>query len=383
MTESSSLDQRDPQITADQLHAYLQSKQWYQDGKIRSVATIWHRRDDDEAEVLVPWLSAKDYLPRMKQALSVVATYEGRKIVDVVKDAVRLLSNVITVRVIHDDTSDGTIPINDGVLLIAKAKELLSAAAQSVYSKRRQFTGAAPKEAKNYLDTLKLGQTEVGSYVVNVIAPNQPDINVNGSTAEAASLAQAVTLNLIMSLEALNVASMTYEFSGRLDSFDYAVLAGASSNMCDALLGFSGEKHQRTFEITISGTSGPLFGMESRKFSFSNRRIELLEKASGYYKDDYVLPSRRLTGYITKLSRPKDEVSGMIIIDTAIGDIERKVRVELSGDDYHMAVLAHDNSRLVKVEGDVHIKSKSAQLLNPVNFGVIEFDDLFQQPSLG
>lgn len=378
MIESSSLDRRDPQISTDQMHAYLQSKQWYEDGKIRSVATIWHHRDNEDAEVLVPWPSAKDYLPRMMQALSTVSAYEGRKIADVVKDVVRQLSNVITVRVIHDDTSDGTIPINDGVLLIAKAKELLSAAAQSVFSKRKQFTGPAPKEAKHYLDTLKLGQTEVGSYVVNVIAPNQPVINIDGFTVEAVSLAQAITLNLVTSLDALTNASIAYELVGSFEVFDQAVLAGASSNMCDALLGFSGEKHQRNFEITVTGTSGPLFESESRKFAFNHRHVELLEKVSGYYKDDYVLPQRRLTGYITKLSRPKDEVSGTIIIDSAIGDIERKVRVELSGDDYHMAVLAHDNSRLVRVEGDVHIKSKSARLLDPVNFGVIEFDDLFQ-----
>ncbi|MCQ4142820.1 hypothetical protein [Vogesella sp. AC12] len=377
MTDIFRHDRRDPQLSVDQLHSYLQSKQWYQDGKIRSVATIWHRHDDLDAEVLIPWPSAKDYLPRMKQALSAVAEYEGRNPSDIVRDAVRLLSNVITVRVIHDDTSDGTIPINDGVLLIAKAKELLSAAAQSLYAKRRQFSGAAPKEAKSYLDTLMLGQTEIGSYVVNVIAPIQPVSNLPGSPAEAVPLAQAVTLNLVASLDALTKASEAYEDVGNFKVFDTAVLAGASSNMCDALLGFSGEKHHRAFEITVSGTSGPMFECESRKFAFNNRHVELLEKVSGYYKDDYVLPQRRLTGYITKLSRPKDEISGTIIIDSVLAGIERKVRVELSGDDYHMAVLAHDNSRPVRVDGDVHVKSKTAQLLNPVNFGVLGTEDMF------
>lgn len=38
--------------------------------------------------------------------------------------------------------------------------------------------------------------------------------------------------------------------------------------------------------------------------------------------------------------------------------------------------MAHDNSKMVRIEGDVHIKSKSAQLLNPKNFGIIEIEDL-------
>jgi len=375
--ENSHLERQDPEVSAEQVGAYLRLKQWFEDGKIRSVATIWHHADDEDAEILVPWALARDYAPKIRQALTSIAAYEGRLFLDVVKDVQRVLSNVMTVRVIHDDTSGGMIPINDGILLIAKAKELLSAAAQSVYAKRRQFMGTIPKEAKAYLDTLMLGQTEVGSYIVNVIAPNQSSADVGESTAEAVSLGQAVTLNLVTSLEALERASVTYDEDGDLKAFDGAVLAGASANMCDALLGFSGEKHHRTFEITVTGTSVPMFETEPRKFEFSRRHIELLEQVSSYYKDDYVLTQRRLTGYITKLSRPKEETSGTIVIDSTINGVDRKIRVELTGDDYHMAVLAHDNSKLVRVEGDVHVKSKSAQLLNPTNFGVIEIDDLF------
>jgi hypothetical protein len=62
---------------------------------------------------------------------------------------------------------------------------LLSAAAQSVYAKRKQFTRGAPKEAKAYLETLLLGQTEVGSYIVNVIAPTQQNVGAGAVTAEA------------------------------------------------------------------------------------------------------------------------------------------------------------------------------------------------------
>lgn len=189
-------------------------------------------------------------------------------------------------------------------------------------------------------------------------------------------LAQAITSNLVAGLSALEKATATYEEKGDLGAFDEAVLAGASSNMCDALLGFSGEKHNRNFEITVTAAPSPLFETEPAKFMFDGRYVEALEKATGYYKGDYILPERRLTGYITKLSRPKDETSGTITIDSTVGDVERKVQVELMGDDYHQAVVAHDNSKMVRVEGDVHIKSKSAQLLNPKNFGVIEIEDL-------
>lgn len=366
---------RDLGVSSDQLRAYLQHKQWLEDGKIRSVATIWHRQDNEDAEVVLPFSYVKDYWQRMRDALVSIASFEERAVPEVLNEVKRLFANVVTIRVVHDDTNDGTIPINDGVLLIAKARDLLSAAARSLYAKRKQFTRGAPKEAQEYLETLLLGQTEVGSYVVNVIAPVQT-IAVGPEMVTTIPLAQAITSNLVAGLSALEKATATYEEKGDLRAFDEAVLAGASSNMCDALLGFSGEKHNRTFEITVTAAPSPLFETTPTKFMFDGKHVEVLEKATDYYKGDYVLPERRLTGYITKLSRPKDETSGTITIDSTVGDVERKVQVELTGDDYHLAVVAHDNSKMVRVDGDVHIKSKSAQLLNSKNFGVVEIEDL-------
>lgn len=372
---TSSDRRRELDVSADQLKAYLQHKQWFEDGKLRSVATIWHRHDNEEAEVVLPYSSVKDYWQRMRDALASVASIEGREVFEVLAEVKRLFANVITIRVIHDDTTDGTIPINDGVLLIAKAKELVSAAARSLYAKKKQFTRGAPKEAKEYLDTLLLGQTEVGSYVVNVIAPVQPMVTASANTAEI-PLAQAITSNLVAGLSALEAASARFEDGGNFDVFDDAVLAGASSNMCDALLGFSGAERNRAFEIIVKQASTPLFESMPSKFVFDGNHVKALEKATDYYKGDYVLPDRMLTGHITKLSRPKEETSGVVTIESFFGEVERKVQVELTGDEYHQAVVAHDTGKLVRIEGDVHVKSKSAQLLNPKNFGVIEIDDL-------
>lgn len=364
------------EVTVAQIEAYLQQKQWYVDGDIRKIATIWHRRQDEDAEVVLPQPTARDFHQRLKGALTTIASYEKREVSDLLRDIKRLFANFITVRVIHADTKDGTIPISDGVLLVTKAKDLLSAAAQSVFVKRKHYTGSTPREAKDYLETLRLGQTEVGSYVVNVIAPLQESSMDGPATAEAIPLAQAITLNLVTGLEALTKANEIYEEQGDLRVFDDAVLSGASANMCDALLGFSGAQNNREFEVTVTAAASPLFDSEPRKFAFGAPQVAVLQKASGYYKDDYVLPQRQLLGYITKLSRPKDETSGTITVDAEVNGVERKVKVALMGEDYHMAVLAHYDGKVVRVDGDVRVKAKAAELLNPSNFGVITMDKL-------
>ncbi|MCC4622469.1 hypothetical protein LL965_21300 [Xanthomonas cassavae CFBP 4642] len=368
-------------VSVDQIYAYLQSRQWFEDGKIRSVATIWHRQNDEAAEVVLPFSYVKDFKQRVRDALSAIASFEQRSVGNVINDIKRLLSSVITIRVVHADTKDGTIPIGDGVLLISKAKDLLAAAAQAVYSNRRHFSGPTSKDARNYLDSLLLGQTEIGSYVVNVIAPNQENLPLDQPDAAVAivdslDLGQAITSKLVTGLDALSSASAKYEDVGELKVFDAAVYSGASANLCDALLGFSGEKNNRRFEVIVTASSGPMFESKPRKFNFEERQVQILKKVSEYYKDDYVLPDRILTGHITKLVRQKGETEGVITLEANVGDIDRKIRVSLMGDDYHLAVIAHDRGQTVRVQGDVHIKARTAELLMPKNFGVIRMDDL-------
>lgn len=365
------------EVTADQLKAYLQSKQWFQDGNIRSVATIWHQNAQNEAEVVLPFPYVKDYRQRLREALSAVASFEKRDILQVINDVARLFADVISVRVIHADTKDGTIPISDGVLLISKAKDLLLSAAMSIGSKKKQFIGSSSKDARSYVDTLLLGQTEIGSYVVNVIAPLLGNPAATDRFGDSTPLAQTVTLNLITGLEALATASDEFEVQQSLRVFDNAVQKGASANMCDALLGFSGAGRNRSFEIKVTADAGPMFSGEPKIFSFDSSHIEKLAKASAYYKDDYVLEDRQLTGFVKKLSRPQGDNSGTITIQCTVDDVERFVQIELESEDYHNAILAHDRKSFVQCIGNVHIKSRRARLLNPQGFKVVDIKDLF------
>ena len=365
------------EITPQQVAAYLTSRNWVQDSELRKIATVWHRQDSGEAEVVLPLSqSVKDYVPRLRDALAALATHEKRQVAEVVNDVIRLGANVITVRVMGADTVEGTIPIKDGVLLIEKAKELLYAAAQSLYSKRKQFSGPLPKDTKAYVDSLLLGQTEVGSYVVNVIAPTNIAQPVPRA-ANGAPVGESVTLNLVSGLEAISSASARFEQTHDVSVFEAAVAGGASANLCDALLGFSGAERKRSFEIRVSAAAGLMFEGETKVFSFDSADIESLERATGYFKDDYVLQGREITGFIKKLSRPKWDDLGTITVETTVADVERSVQVSLGPEDYHLAVTAHDKKALVSCRGDIRVKSRTAWLLNPTDFKTIELLDLF------
>ena len=237
-------------VSIAQLETYLVCKAWFKDGDVSSVGTLWHRQDNESFEVVLPkHRGIRDFRKRFNEALTALSEFEGRSMAEVVADVIRMSSNLITVRVIGADTVDGTIPINDGVLLFTKAKDLLHAAALSIYHKRKQFKGQLPKDAKAYVESLLLGQTEIGSYVVNIIAPLPPrqPAQPTGVGPEV-PVAEAVTLNLVHGLEAITKATNEFADSRSFKVFDVAVERGVSANMCDEIAALV---DQTTYKLTF------------------------------------------------------------------------------------------------------------------------------------
>jgi hypothetical protein len=76
----------DREVSPDQLRGYLQHKQWFEDGKIRNVATIWHRQDNEDAEVVLPLSYVKDYWQRIRDALASIASFEERAVPEVLTE---------------------------------------------------------------------------------------------------------------------------------------------------------------------------------------------------------------------------------------------------------------------------------------------------------
>jgi len=369
------------QVTFAQLRAYLLSTGWQQDAEIEGLATIWHRppREENDAEILLPTKGvAKDYEDRLVDLLLALADYEDRNPEFLVQKLQLLAIDLVSVQVVHHDVENGTIPLDDGVLLNQRARDLMNSAALSTLSKRRHFLGGRPPEAAEYISRLRLGQTKVGSYVVNVLAPvGQPSDHLEH--VETTSFSQAVTSNLTSAIRALSEAVSNYEKTKDLCAFDIAVEKGASANMCDALAGFSGNSRGRSFKLSIEPASGGMFAeSESYKFYFNARDVRLLGVAAGYYRDNYILNDTVIRGMVKRLDRiPGAEAGSITIATQLIGGQDKNVSVELNGEDYVEAIHAHEAKVVVECRGEVHVSPRSAKLLNPSGFKIFRNGQLF------
>lgn len=362
-----------------QLETYLMSQGWRCDGDLSSLASIWHRPEASayDAEVIAPRSDgAKDYRDRMVDAVLSIALYEQRDPSDVLKELTGHFADHIKVRVIHPDVVEGTIPLNDGILLNLRARDLVTSSAMSATIKRKHFSGKRPPETREFLNSLRLGQTEVGSYVVNVIAPLTPAEPAVQDSIATTSITRMVTANLSEGLDALLQAIQEFGEKEDLAVFNHAVDAGVSANMCDALLGLSGEQRERSFEVTITPSPKDTFKSEPRTFVFAPDEVKVVATASEYYKDNYVLPDQTIRGFIKRLDRPPTEETGTITIEATILNTEKHVAIELGPEDYLDAVTAHKMKEVIECSGDVHVKARSAKLLNPSGFRVVRSGSL-------
>lgn len=366
-------------LTNEQIEKYLLSMGWSMDGEVGKVASIWHNNDNQDAELLLPRHGfALDYEDRLVDLLIELARFETKTYSQIIESIENLSADLVKVRVIHSDVGDGTIPLDDGVMLHERARDLMAAAALSTSTKKKHFVGARSPEASDYVSHLKLGQTEIGSYVINIISPiDMPE--TNQSTVDMTSFSRMVTHTLASGLSALHTAANKYTNTKEIGEFLPTIEKGASANMCEALLGFSGRNRQRSFTISITPSLTQKMPRPdiSLEFSFQAESLPALEKAAEFFKDNYVIKNKSILGHVKRLDRTPGASSGTVSVNCLVNDIEKNVLIELDELQYTDAIHAHEQKQLVTCNGDIHVSPRSARLINPAGFRVLKSGEIF------
>lgn len=366
-------------VTWTQVQDYLVATGWTNAGPYGKFALIWHRVDRNDAQVLLPTSEETvDFWDRMADAVTAIANVEKRSTAEVIEALSGGFGDTISIRVIHKDVEVGTIPAIDGVALNEQALALLTAASMS-YLTKRQYHQRPTAITTAFLETLRLGQTERGSYVVKIFA-SLPQPPVDQPTLSDVPMTNNVIANLSSGLKALtNAVGVKGKKKDEHKALDEAVSNGASANMCDALVGLSGLARTRDFEVLITASRPGGHAPPPVTFKFSKDKVEKLAKASEYYRRNYTAKSKVVQGYIKRLDRPHGEKHGMIWVAAHVDGVEKLVEIDLGPADYKKAIAAHLADEEVQCSGDLLIKARSAVLLMPSGFKVLHAGaDLFK-----
>ncbi|MFZ4215049.1 hypothetical protein ACOZB2_27055, partial [Pantoea endophytica] len=216
-------------IATNEFGKYLSINGWSLSVRVDGIFSIWESESYPEHEIVQPLNpNASDFNRRIIDLIDVLSKTQNKSFERITSDLNEISEDVIRVRVIHDDVEDGTIPFNDGVDLFVKTKDLLSSAARSLFKTQKgNYGGKAPKIVNDYFDSLKLSQTEIGSYILKVESPINFSIHAQEDHC-AEPFGRSVSNRVIHSIIKLDEAIEQFKKSSNHLCFEEVVSSGVS-----------------------------------------------------------------------------------------------------------------------------------------------------------
>ena len=254
----------------------------------------------------------------------------------------------------------GLIAWNDGRELIDSARRTLVAGAKAYREPSRHFSNRFGQFANRYLDQILMGQSAIGSYIVTALAPIEAKVPIRKKPEGTLELegfdvarARDITSSVVLSLEAATEAIGHFKSSGSMAGFDEQVARGVSYELVKALRDIAGGADESDITVKFAPADQELLGQlepETLRFEFSGGDTGVLERASVQLSTVADAERAVVRGRVHLLTKKDEEGPGVVGVD----DGHHRYRVRLGSDEeYHEAVMAHDENRHIAVEGEL------------------------------
>lgn len=366
-----------------EVEAYLRLKRWRFVDELAH-GSVWDAPADADSrsQVFVPREPTfGDYDRRLLEAVQIVSEVERRPAMAVARDLITSVADIVRFGIPHA-FPDASIRFGDAMLVFQRAKEAIRAAALATRRPSPIFTsGRTPRQVTAFLNELRLGLTEEGSYVIPVIAPLG---TVEPASDEAFArtdepFGRFVTLRLTTALTAVESALDTARDTGDLSPFAAAVEQGVSSNLCRAISELTKVTETNAVEasgpgslaINVHWSPSRLVPETTRSaFTIAHSDGPLLKDAADFLRHAEARPQVRVVGQVVRLEREPDEPDGTIGVRGRVND-EPEVRilaVPLTPSDYEQALHAHDLRLQVTCVGVLERHGTRWRLVPPVTF---------------
>lgn len=369
------------------LARYLTAQSWNIQSDSLPGASIWDKQTPTGARFRV-WLPQDrrfaDYSESMARVIRTVAESENRSQLQVLEDLETItIGDVIRVRTVDEFSQfSGTLSLFDGIQLLNQARNMVTAAALAAIEKREVYGSRRPLQVNDYVDSVRVGQTERGSYLVKLISPVDPSklrqLGIDNIAPDMAPFERRVVVTLLRALRSLEtVATQSYQ-RGRyfFEPFREIVQEGVSANLCEAIAGSVDVSTTRYRPIAVNVSWSYALGMSESgdaHVSFQPDVLPFVARAAQEFRarnPEEVF----LRGYVNSLRRDKKGDPNTISVLSYIDDKLRSVRMTLQEDSYTTAIRAHENDYEVSVMGVLKREGRWFTLESPVNFHIRDIE---------
>ncbi len=342
------------------LSAYARNLGWSQQGHYRKHSNIYC--SDTLPEIIVP--STKqlgDYASTVAALIQIFAEVTERDELIVYRSLVTADCDVIRIRVAEGE--DGSLRLDDGVKLVSGAHDMVLSAACSLGISRSVYRSGAHQEAKELVRQIRLGQTDQGSFTLNLLTPTLPPpfpSLFDDPDDNNAPLARKTTKRLLEGLCALQQGT-EQAASGQDENFAETVKFGVSANLCEALVKIVEPFPKLDISVLWALTRPAKIADEV--VCFTNEEAAILKQAAQSLRDQAPRPDVSLTGYVRLLKRGEQETDGTISLWAEIDGKMQSVATVLDKSDYEHALKAHSDQVPVILQGDLERVGQRWRLL--------------------
>lgn len=352
------------------LRDYLIARRWQSMPSRLSHAAIYRSPGAGDFEVQIPLdPDLADYADAVMLAARRLASFEGRPVEQVLRDLLQPRSDTVRYALGGAATETGTIGLTAGLALVQGALKSLLASACSVQRPRRFHPRMTLADAESYVRACRLGQTEIGSYVLTVDAPL--DIHAQLDASET-PFGRRATTRLFESTAYLAQSIRQGDTARVLD--ERADTPLVSANLCEALVEMM--PPDESADLRLSGAWSPLIPAPSLPavVHFDRTMFEPVERLSQQLRPSQSSERAHFVGKVVELSGAPNsagQLEGDVILQVQADDQLLKVRVTLAPEAYAHAGAAHLAQQYVSVHGQLHRGRRTHGLKNPTNFMVL------------
>lgn len=353
---------------------YLSSKGWREvevnPGKFSTWEYIGEGDEWQESfDILLPLDQRfKDYEIRIGEVLNVLEKAENRQQMQILKDLMTIFADIIRISRDTPETSPGNIPIDVGVQLVQQAKEMVLAAACSTVEPRPFFPPKKFKRALDYMETVFMGQTEIGSYILPIIS--KLPLPYCGQQYLVEPFERQVAQSLACALNVMNLTAQECLRKSPLDDsieiFRSTVQQGVSANLCEAVVEMSSYRDiYQDIEINFTWSSKYQTDWNiPEKIILKSETMPIFEKVADMLREFEPKENFVVYGPVLRLERLEGSVIGKITVQSFVLGSVRNIQIELPEPEYRMALQAHDRQKNIYCKGTLQKEGRYYWLLD-------------------
>lgn len=360
------------------VHAYLSANGWIRaDSPRRETADIYVWPEDEREAAIVPASEEyADYGTRIYQIAELLGRVEGRRMFSVLTDLSLAESDLVRVR-LPNAHEDNTVKLTDGATVLDEAKGLLLAAACSAGRPQRMYRAGRNRKAADYLSKVRLGQTEPGSFVINLLSPVSPRLVGQATLFPEEPFERRVTRRLVSGLRASRKAmDEVNRGAADISEFENRLNEGISANLCRSVARLT--EVGRGLEVCVSWAMtrpSDLEPSERAVVDFRPPDVAVLDEAARMLSDRQERIDEEIQGYVSRLKRDAADPQGTATIRAFIDGRLTSVQAVFDASDYSEITRAHDDRLSVSLEGDLRREGQRWHLRNPREVTIIQDDD--------